>query len=318
MEDLWTETATLMAPEAAVAPMQQHASYGAACAALGTGVLWYRLDGAGGQGAAQVLIRRWPLLGATALLSRGPLWAPDTPAELRRAGLLRLLVQLRRQFRCVLVTPDPIEAADPLADSGWLATMTPCSLARLDLTPDPLALRAGLRGKWRNRLVRAEAAGLSVRDRPFSPARDDWLLAAEAAQAKARGYRRLPADFTLAWSRADGQHGTRIFTAERAGRIVAAMLFLLHGAGASYHIGWSGPAGRALGAHALLMWQAMLRLREGGVQMLDLDLIDTEAAPGLARFKLGTGAQPLVLGATRLSAPGSRIFAARPMRPKAA
>lgn len=315
----WTETSRLTLPEGAVAPLQQHPTYGLASAALGAGSRAFALAGPDGTtlGAAQILLRRWPLLGATALLSRGPIWRPDTPDEVQRAGLLTLLARLRGQFRCVLVTPDPCAGADPLATSGWLATMTPCTLARIDLAPEPAALRAALRAKWRNRLCRAEAAGLDLRNRPFAENRDHWLLAAEAAQARARGYRRLPASFTLAWARAGGLRGARILTAGRDGRILAAMLFLLHGAGASYHIGWSSPEGRRAHAHNLLLWQAMLWLRAHGVRMLDLDLIDTEGAPGLARFKLGTGARPLVLGATRLSAPGSRLFAERGRAPLA-
>ena len=45
------------------------------------------------------------------------------------------------------------------------------------------------------------------------------------------------------------------------------------------------------------------RLRAEGVRWLDLGSVDTEAAPGLARFKLGTGAALKRLGATCLVLP---------------
>jgi lipid II:glycine glycyltransferase (peptidoglycan interpeptide bridge formation enzyme) len=81
------------------------------------------------------------------------------------------------------------------------------------------------------------------------------------------------------------------------------MLFLLHSPWASYHIGWSGAEGRRTNAHALLLWQAMLRLREEGFTTLDLGDVNTEDAPGLARFKIGTGALVAPLGATVLVPP---------------
>jgi hypothetical protein len=62
------------------------------------------------------------------------------------------------------------------------------------------------------------------------------------------------------------------------------------------------------------MWRAMTHFAGLGVRMLDLGLIDTERAAGLARFKLGAGARPLALGATSLNAPGTSLFARRAAR----
>lgn len=153
---------------------------------------------------------------------------------------------------------------------------------------------------------------MTVIDTPMPETPGHWLLVREAKQAKQRRYRRLPAAFTESWVRAGGRRCARLFTAEHDGECVAAMLFLLHGRSATYHIGWSGPQGRALGAHNLLLWKAQLWMAERGIRSLDLDLIDTETTPGLARFKLGSGARIVTLGATRLSAPGTRLFAERP------
>ena len=46
-----------------------------------------------------------------------------------------------------------------------------------------------------------------------------------------------------------------------------------------------------------------------GVEMLDLGMIDTVNAPGLARFKLGSGAVAQSLGGTWLHAPGLNLIA---------
>lgn len=82
--------------------------------------------------------------------------------------------------------------------------------------------------------------------------------------------------------------------------MLAYLLFLLHGTTATYHVGWAAPAARRTHAHTLLMWQATTYLHQRGLTRLDLGTLDTEAAPGLARFKLGTGATARPLGATLL------------------
>lgn len=293
--------------------MQQHPTYGAACATLGSSLRYFEMRNHAGRllGAAQVLERPVPLLGRAALLSRGPVWAELVPPSVRRDGLLSLLKRLKQDHRIVAATPEPCEGADPLAGSGWLKAVTPCHLARLDLSADVAAMRARQHGKWRNRLVRAEGAGLEVCQTPMSENPGHWLLMKEADQACARRYRRLPPAFTAAWVQQGGKKSARLFTAQKDGEPVAAMLFLLHGTSATYHVGWSGPEGRRVGAHNLLLWGAQNWLAARGMRQLDLDLIDTRNTPGIARFKLGSGADVVALGATRLSAPGTRFFAPR-------
>ncbi len=309
----WMETGRHILPAGALAPMQQHPVYGAACEAIGSGLRRFVLRASNGKtiASAQVLERPVPLLGKAALLSRGPVWKPKTPAAQQRDGLIRLLERLREEHRVVVVTPESCADTDPLEGCGWMRAMTPCQLAVLDLSGGPEAMRARQHGKGRNRLRRAQGAGLQVEDSdmPADPAH--WLLAAEAEQARRRHYRRLPPKFTLAWVAQGGRHSARLFTASLEGKTVAAMLFLLHGKAATYHIGWSGPEGRAAGAHNLLLWRAQLWLANRDVRLLELDLVDTQTTPGLARFKLGSGARVVPLGATRLSAPGTRFFAER-------
>jgi hypothetical protein len=53
-----------------------------------------------------------------------------------------------------------------------------------------------------------------------------------------------------------------------------------------------------------MLYRAACALREEGVRWLDLGSVNTEDAPGLARFKLGTGAALRRLGHTLLVLPG--------------
>lgn len=258
--------------------LQQGWRYGEA---VGRGVLRAEIRSDGERrGLVQIVSRKSPFLGRIALISRGPVWLGARP-DGRLPGFGAILGR-----GLVMCTPEAGDIA-----SG-LALMTPAHAAELDLTPPLAALRAGLRQKWRNRLVRAEAAGLSVTQSRAL----DWLLAREAENRAIHRYRGLPEAFLRAYC-AD-RTAWRMIAARRGGRILAAGLFLVHGTRATYQIGWSGAEGRRLGAQTLVLWNAACRLSDEGVTAIDLGSVDTVRSPGLARFKLGTGARLVRLGPT--------------------
>ncbi|OOY23369.1 hypothetical protein BMI91_12760 [Thioclava sediminum] len=282
----WDRALRALAPGHAPA-FQQAALYGTLAATRGRRVLRLEITHEGRRIALAQMIGR----GGLWLLSRGPVFAPG----LDRDSQIAVLRRIARRWGIVLATPDA-----PLAGGGLVPLITPRHHALWSLQPETEALRAGLAGKWRNRLAAAERAGLQVRIEPEI----DWLLAADAAQQRARGYRALPPGFTRAWA----DHGPSDLLAMRIedakGQRLAGGIFLFHGAGASYHIGWTGPEGRASGAHNLMLWHAALRLKARGIRQLDLGAVDSEDGAGRMRFKLGTGAQPHSLGATLWVLPG--------------
>ncbi|AAV97136.1 GNAT family N-acetyltransferase [Ruegeria pomeroyi] len=256
-------------------PLQQSAEFAAALSLCGRRAL--RLED------GTLLLCR-PIAGVPLLLASRARLVPDTlPALLARARLHR---------RAILLNPDAPSAE--LARLGAVPLVTPAHVAELDLTGD---LRAGLHQKWRNRLRHGEGQELIVTRQTLPQTPDHWLFRAEAAQQRARGYRTWPTEVTLAYGRAN-PGAAKLFTARQGKTPVAALVVLRHGSGASYHIGHSTPAGRALSAHNLLLWRAMTWLAAKGVRHLDLGPVDTETTPGLARFKLGTGARARPLGGT--------------------
>lgn len=256
-------------------PLQQSAEFAATLALCGQRAA--RLDD-----GTLALTRR---IGGipVALLSRARLDPQLLPDMLARAGLRRHLI---------LMNPDT--ACQGLERLGAVPLITPAHVAELDLTGD---LMAGLHQKWRNRLRHARSQGLRVTQGPLPLDPAHWLLTAEAAQQRARGYRNWPTAMTLAYARAN-PGAAQLFTARQRGTPVAGLLILNHGMAASYHIGHSTPAGRAASAQTLLMWQAMTWLAAQGVTRLDLGPVETEQTPGLTRFKLGTGARTRPLGGT--------------------
>lgn len=267
--------------------MQQHPTYARALAGFGRQsiVAEFHEDGAR-VGRAQIVLRQ---LGPVrvAWLARGPVWqgAPRRDA----LGLMHRTAP----WRALWAT-----APDAAAPRGLRISAAPL-MAEIDLRPDEATRRAALCGKWRNRLCRAEEAGLRILARPCHLPRDNALLMREVQQRKARGYAGLPAAFTAAWIAAD-PGGSLVVEARQGGQTLAFMLFLRHGDRATYHSGWTGALGRMVHAHQLILWSATNALAEMGCTALDLGRIDT-APPGLAHFKRGAGARTHSLAALHLS-----------------
>lgn len=276
--------------------LQQSWSYGAALERAGARVLRAEIRVGGARAAlAQLTARRFFGLADAAVANRGPVWLADLNDAEKAAALraLRAEAPLRRP-RALIVTPDDASSAAPRL-ARLTQVMTGAAVAVLDLRAGAEAARAAMKGKWRNRLAAATNAPLRVR-REKSLTRAGWLFDAERAQRKEKGYASTPPELAAAVEHASRGAAALWTAAPRGGGDpVAAMLFLRHGAAASYHIGWAGAAGRRLGAHNLLLWRAIEAFCADGVHTLDLGGLDTRRAPGLARFKLGAGAAPRVL-----------------------
>jgi hypothetical protein len=259
------------------------------------------------EGYATAVSRHWPVLGDIAQIMRGPVWTHGQSIGAHASGLAR---QMRRDRRGVVLMMDQVGGRDPLAGQGLISLYSPATQARLSLSKDFAAMRANMHGKWRNRLRRAEAEALVVDHAPLPDDPAHWLLLEEAQQAQAKGYRGLPSTFSHVWRVLNGAKSTRLFVAKERKQAVSAVLVLLHGKTATYQIGWSNTRGRMLNAQNLAMWCAVCWLAERGYRWLDLGAIDTETSPGLARFKLGLGAQAQTLSSTWLDAPGTRLVSA--------
>lgn len=279
--------AGLASLDARMAALQQSYLYGEIARAAGRSVARYRLT-RGGRLVGQVqMIGRSGLW----LVSRGPVFSEEVAPRDRRACLRRLA----HRFGILLATP---ETACP--GPGVIPLISARHHAIWDVAAAPEILRDAMAGKWRNRLSAAERAGLRVLEEPGI----DWILAADADQQSQRGYRALPADFTRQWAQRAPRDLLALRVETACGARLAGGIFLRHGLGASYHIGWTGEEGRGCGAHNLMLWQAATRLRALGVNRLDLGAVDSEEGSGRMRFKLGTGARVATLGPSSWVLPG--------------
>lgn len=257
-------------------PLQQSAPYAVAAQANGARVRWIDLE----VGQALVIER-----GRVRLISRGPVWTGTCSASDQR----RALRQLAHWPGVTVATPETA-----ITGFGLLPLITPMHHAIWQLGPD---LRGSMSGKWRNRLIASQKAG--IRPEPGDGATLRWLQEAEAIQRRARSYRSLPQRFTQALP----PETLRLWHWRQGGEIAAAMAFVVHGGTATYHLGCGSEAARAAGAQGVMLMAAAQALWAEGVRWLDLGSVDTDRAPGLARFKLGTGARLKPLGPTVLVLP---------------
>ncbi len=221
---------------------------------------------------------------------RGPVWiGPDLGPALRQDVLRAIKGRFPLTRRNLLIWSPELPAAPEsralMRACGMRQMVTGYSTALLDLGNPVEALRAGLHGKWRNALVAGEKAGLTVRC--SAAGRDfDWLLDRCDSQRRQQGYVGPSGDLVRAMTAAEGGADMLLLTAALGPEPLAGVLFLRHGGTATYLLAWSGPKGRARRAHNLLLWRAVLALRERDVRWLDLGGVNA-AAPGIARFKLG-------------------------------
>ncbi len=306
----------------ACAPLQQHWAYGSALQGFGARCLRCMvMQDYQPLALAQFLVRRYAGLLEIALCTRGPVWldalqspssAPtDEQRELRRAAhqLIRRELPLHG-LRLVLFSPDLTDAGAAGVDR-LQRVMTGYATVLLALDDEPEVLRQRLPRNWHNRLNAAEASALKVERVGNKPAQYQWLLDREQALQQQRGYRALPKTFIPAYQAAckaspdkdDVSKADALFTlrADLDRSPVAGMMFLRHGDAATYHVGWSDAAQRLPGAHNLLLWQAMLQLRQAGVRRIDLGGVNTGRSAGVARFKIGSGGDVVVLAGTYLA-----------------
>lgn len=270
-------------PPAGIPPLQQHAFFAAALATLGKVPLFLP-----GDPPLWALRRRWMGL-PLAMLPRAPLDAAtcaDLPARLAEAGLGRHLV---------ILSPDA--PAPHLARLGAVPLMTPAHVAELGLTLRPEARLARQHGKWRNRLRHAQRQKLRIARSALPADPGHWLLTAEAAQQQDRRYRGWPPALCAAYALANKGRAL-LFEAREGKETIAALLILSHPPGATYQIGHTTERGRAVSAHNLLLWEAANWLARKGHRRLDLGPLDQANGAGLARFKLGAGADVRTLGGT--------------------
>jgi len=240
---------------------------------------------------AQFICRRYGFILSVALCTRGPIWLKPLPVDMRA----RIFKKIKRSLplsrpRIALFSPEITDPNDASV-AQLIRVMTGYSTLMIDLTRSGEQLRAELDARWRNRLGAAEKSGITTINDEFAPEYVKWLLDAEQSQRAQKSFHGLPVAFVERYIQAGTttKQTALMLHAEHHGKRIAAMLFLLHGSVATYHIGWADQMGRETNAHKLILWRAFEILRTRGINTLDMGGVNTHDLPGISRFKLGMG-----------------------------
>ena len=263
-------------------PLQQHPHFAAALGHLGRDVSHVDVAGAHPVVAVRVF--------GQLLASRGPVWRGDPCQNVKAAALARAGLRLVNA-----------ETDDALAlrTAGFRKVATASWVAELDLHCDTQTQLARAQGKWRNQWRRAQSAPVTLRQERFDRLRHRWLLDADHAQQRGKRFRSLPHKLIDALA-AKNRDAVCVHVDYIDEQPVAAMLFVLHAPVVTYHLGWISPAGRQWGLHHRILYDAAAQFADRGYRRLDLGGVDTDNAPGLARFKIASGAQIRPLGGSWL------------------
>ena len=167
----------------------------------------------------------------------------------------------------------------------------------LDLSKSDEELKKSLRSKWRNQLRGCEKASLDVAELPIA---EHWEWFVTQYQLF-----RSNKDFTGPNMRLllklidiiqdNPTYNSSIFCVSSMGNALAATLMIKHGAAATYLLAWNNSDGRRMNASNLLLWSAVLSLKQQGCRWLDLGGI-SECNPvgkAIAHFKRGLGGEEM-------------------------
>ena len=236
-------------------------------------------------------------VGITRIL-RGPVWLIDPLADARAQTLCAGIAERYRPRRFDFLSwlpelPKGPRAGAMIEAAGLRRVVTGYATVWLDLQRSPEALLAGLQGKWRAALRKAERENLEISEDRKERQRQAALLLYDTFRRKKR-FIGPSGDFIAAVGTTD-REALLSLTARHDGKLLAGVILLRHGASATYMASWTSAAGREGQAHNLLLWRAIEVLKAGGTQWLDLGGLNTESQQGLARFKLGLGGEVFTL-----------------------
>lgn len=267
-------------------------------------------------GAADVRIKRLPLLGGIAYISGGPIHRRGGAGDLDR--LSACLGELRREYvqqrLLVLRITCPArlaERSDDVQETFRSEGFEPTSRAPayrtilVDLSRSVDELRAGLAQKWRNCLNKAQRSALRVR-----VGTDDSIFAEFHTLfdrfVTRKGFR---TDLDAAFYRQlqgtlDGREVLRVTLAEYEGTVVAGQISSMLGDTCVYLLGATSDVGLKHNAGYALQWHTMNYAKELGLRVYDLGGIDPGQNPGVYHFKQG-------IGGLEVTAPGPFELAPR-------
>jgi len=235
------------------------------------------------------------------ILDRGPLWFDGFGSEQHFEAFIRAFRsefprRFGRRVRFIPETQDSPQVQNILKTVGFRKTPAPgYQTMWLNLERDEDTLRANLVKKWRNTLTKAEKQGMSV-EWDEKGTHFEWLMKFYSFDKKTKGYSGPSVEFLRALAQRFAPSGEMLIgRAMKDGRAIGAILLFCHGRSSTYQIGWNTREGRDLGAHNLLLWDALKILKNKGITGFDLGGVNDTQAQNVKKFKQGLGGDLVTL-----------------------
>ncbi|MDE5977652.1 MAG: GNAT family N-acetyltransferase [Turicibacter sp.] len=156
----------------------------------------------------------------------------------------------------------------------------------IDLKNEKETIRKQMNSAWRNSLKSSEKKKLTVE---YAINREDFeaLLHLHSIDKGIRNYGDSGDDITRQLF--INGHMLGICARNDNQDNIAFIMIALHSKTATYYIGWSNEEGYKSNANRLLLWKAIEKLKELGVEWLDLGGVDWINTRSIADFKIGSG-----------------------------
>lgn len=267
--------------------------YGAAYAAYAGGAAHCFAVTVAGADAGLVQIYRRRGLRDHMAIDNGPVWCAGYGTAAQQAAFWRLAAglypaRLMRVRRLMPAVADNGESRGMLAAAGLRAVAGSSYRTIWRATADDDTL---LRKNWRAMAAKAERAGV-VLQWDVTGRYLDWLLRREGQVRLRKAYRGPSAALLRVLAvRYMPENRMVVGRALLHGRPVAGLLFILHGAAATYQTAWTDAAGRACGAQNLLLRAGLTVLKDRGIGYLDLGGVNDGSASAVKYFKEGLGGE---------------------------
>lgn len=235
-------------------------------------------------------------------VNRGPLFLIQVDDSIKLEIIKQLTKELSKKTfgKVFIFTPELIFSGRSmrLLFESKIRQIQPISWqsAFLNLSLSEKMLRDSLHGKWRNMLVFAEKQKMQIYQKNDQKTYENLLrnYIVMMAQRKA-GNVSYKLYLSLYKELKKSSCPLIIFVACEEDNIMSGIVIVPHGVSATYLLGWSNESGRKIRANYILLWKAILYLKQQGFLWFDLGGVDNLSVPSITAFKQGLGGESYTL-----------------------
>jgi lipid II:glycine glycyltransferase (peptidoglycan interpeptide bridge formation enzyme) len=231
---------------------------------------------------AQMLVKKYPLVGSIAYVTKGPLVAPGY-RQLTCLTIKKLLqITRERKFLMLAVQPPNGEhdMTQLLTEQGFRHSaleLAPTATILVDCSPSEKDLLFQLNRKTRQSIYQSRRTALTIREGAVSDLSIFYQL--HVSTSKRQNFLPYPTEYFETMQAAFSPHGNfKILVAEYEGQPVSANLIIpFRDTVIAKVMGWSGEY-RETRPNEALHWEIVCWAKNHGYRYVDLEGVDAEAA----------------------------------------